>query len=302
VLKDRVDAFLALRRAMGFELETEGYLLHDFARWAAARGEPHVRTQTAMQWAAAARSPWQRERRLRTVAIFARHARVEDPHHEVPPTSVFGFRHRRPTPYIYSPQEVRRLLDAASRLAPTWPLRAQVFTTLFGLLASTGLRVSEALALRFDDVTADGLIIRQTKFKKTRLVPLHPSTAAALDRFLDLRRRVDASSDYLFVSPNGGRLAYTTIRTWFTRLVRDAGLPSRQMKGPRIHDLRHTFAVRALEASPDGASHVGRHVRALSTYLGHVHLADTYWYLHATPQLMRGVADACERFLEGDAP
>jgi integrase/recombinase XerD len=160
---------------------------------------------------------------------------------------------------------VQRLLDAASRLAPTWPLRPQVFTTLFGLLASTGLRVSEALNLRFDDVTADGLLIRQTKFKKTRLVPLHPSTAAELGRFLDRRRRVDARSDYLFVSPTGGRLAYTTVRTWFTRLARDAGLPSRRMKGPRIHDLRHTFAVRALEAFPDGASQVGRHVRALST-------------------------------------
>ena len=302
MLKERVNAYLALRRAMGFELENDGYLLQAFARWADESGEAHVRTQSAMQWAAAGRTPWQRESRLRAVAKFARHARVEDPRHEVPPTSVFGFRHMRPVPYIYSPQEVQRLLDAASRLAPTWPLRPQVFTTLFGLLASTGLRVSEALNLRFDDVTADGLLIRQTKFKKTRLVPLHPSTAAELGRFLDRRRRVDARSDYLFVSPNGGRLAYTTVRTWFTRLARDAGLPSRRMKGPRIHDLRHTFAVRALEASPDGASQVGRHVRALSTYLGHVRLADTCWYLHATPQLMRGVADACERFLKGGAP
>jgi hypothetical protein len=104
VLKDRVDAFLELRRTMGFRLVTEGYLLHDFARCASARGETHVRTQTAMQWATAAPSPWQRERRLRTVAIFARHVWAEDDRHEVPPTFVFGHRHVRPTPYIYSPE------------------------------------------------------------------------------------------------------------------------------------------------------------------------------------------------------
>jgi integrase len=157
MLTASIDAFLALRRAVGFQLETEEYLLHGFARWAAERGETHVRTQTATEWAAATRSPWQRERRLRTVATFARHARAEDARHEVPPIFVFGHRHVRPTPHIYSPEEVRRLLDAASQLAPTWPLRPQVFTTLFGLLASTGMRVSEALGLRFRDVTADGL-------------------------------------------------------------------------------------------------------------------------------------------------
>lgn len=295
-----ISAFLALRRAVGFQLENEEGLLHDFAQWTADRGETHVRTQIALEWAAATRSPWQRERRLRTVAGFARHVRAEDARHEVPPIFIFGHRHVRPAPYIYSSEQVRRLLEAASRLAPTWPLRPQVFTTLFGLLASTGLRVSEALDLRFGDVTADGLIIRKTKFNKTRLVPVHSTTAAALDRYLDVRRRTSAVSDYVFISPKGERLPYRTLAKCFLRLACETGLRKVSgAKGPRIHDLRHTFAVRALEATSGGMSPVGLHVRALSTYLGHAHISDTCWYLHATPQLMHSVADACERFLEG---
>jgi integrase/recombinase XerD len=297
-----IDAYLALRRAVGFRLTTEERLLHDFARWAFEHGDTHVRTQTATGWAAAARSPWQRERRLRAVTGFARHARAEDPRHEVPPIFVFGRRHVRPRPHIYSQGELRRLLDAAGRLPAIWPLRPQVFTTLFGLLASSGLRVSEALALRFDDVTSDGLVIRKTKFNKSRLVPLHGTAASALGRYLERRRRASTVSDYVFVSPKGGRLPLPTVSKTFLHLARQAGLRSGPgTPGPRIHDLRHTLAVRALEACPQGGSPVGWRLRALSTYLGHRNLADTCWYLHATPQLMRGVADACERFLEGGA-
>jgi integrase len=302
MLRQSIDAYLALRRAVGFRLMTEESLLHDFARWASDRRETHVRTQTAMAWAATARSTWQRERRLRAVAGFARHARAEDPRHEVPPIFVFGRRHVRPRPHIYSPDEIGRLLDAASRLPATWPLRPQVFTTLFGLLASTGLRVSEALGLRFGDVTRDGLVIRKTKFNKTRLVPLHETATSALARYLDLRRRRSTVTDHVFVSPKGDQLPLSTVHKWFLRLARETGLRSGPgTPGPRLHDLRHTFAVQALEACPHDGSPVGWRVRALSTYLGHRNLADTCWYLHATPDLLRGVADACERFLEGGA-
>jgi len=302
MLRQSIDAYLALRRAVGFQLKTEEHLLHDFARWASDRGETHVRTQTATEWAATARSTWQRERRLRTVAGFARHAQAEDLVHEVPPIFVFGRRHVRPRPHIYSPDEIGRLLDAASRLPVIWPLRPQTFTTLFGLLASTGLRVSEALALRFGDVTNDGLVIRKAKFNKSRLVPLHETVASALGRYLELRRRASSVSDYVFVSPMGGRLPHKTVSQTFLRLMRQAGLRSGPgTPGPRIHDLRHTFAVRALEACPQDGSPVGWRVRALSTYLGHGNLADTCWYLQATPELRRGVADACERLLEGGA-
>ncbi len=300
MLRQSIDAYLALRRAVGFQLKTEEHLLHDFARWASDHGETHVRTQTATEWAAVARSTWQRARRLGAVPGFARHARAEDLLHEVPPIFVFGRRHVRPRPHIYSPDEIARLLHAASRLAPTavWPLRPQVFTTLFGLLASTGLRISEALALRFGDVTSDGLVIRKTKFNKTRLVPLHDTAASALARYLDLRRRRSTVTDYVFVSPKADRLPLSTVHKWFLRLTRETGLRSGlQTPVPRIHDLRHTFAVRALEACPQDGS-VGWRVRALSTYLGHGSPADTCWYLQATPLLLRGVADACEQFLE----
>lgn len=302
MLRPSIDAYLALRRAVGFRLHAEEALLHAFARWAVDHGDTHVRTQTATEWAATARSLWQRERRLRAVASFARHARAEDSRHEVPPILVFGRRHVRPRPHIYAPDELRRLLDAARQLPAIWPLRPQVFTTLFGLLASSGVRVSEALALRFGDVTSDGLVIRKTKFNKTRLVPLHETATAALDGYLERRRRASTVSDYVFVSPKGGRLPMPTVTKTFLHLARHTGLRAGPgTPGPRIHDLRHTFAVRALEACPHGGSPVGWHMRALSTYLGHRNVADTCWYLHATPLLMRGVADACERFLDGGA-
>jgi len=133
-------------------------------------------------------------------------------------------------------------------------------------------------------------------------VPLHPTAVSALDGYLERRRHSSTASDYLFIAPKGGRLPHQTVTKTFLRLARQAGLRSGPgTPGPRIHDLRHTFAVRALEAWPQGGSPVGWRMRALSTYLGHRNVADTCWYLHATPHLMRGVADACERFLEGGA-
>ena len=302
MLKGSIDAYLALRRAVGFQLKTEECLLHDFARWASDRGETVVRAQTATEWAAAARVPWQRERRLRVVASFARHVRSEDERHEVPPIFVFGRRHVRPRPHIYSSDELVHLMEAASRLAPTWPLRPHVFTTLFGLLAASGMRVSEALALRLGDITVDGLVIRKTKFNKTRLVPLHPTTVSALDRYLELRRCRTTVSDYVFISPKGDRLSPSTVSKCFLRLARQTGLRSGPgTSGPRLHDLRHTFAVRALESCSQGESPVGWRMRALSTYLGHSNVSDTCWYLQATPQIMQSVANASERFLEGGA-
>jgi len=303
MLRESVDAYLKLRRVVGFALENCEYLLHDFARYATERGETHVRAQTATEWAAATRSPENREHRLQLIAIFARHARAEDARHEVPPIFVFGRRGKRLTPHIYSPGEIQRLLQAASELPPSWPLRPRVFSTLFALLASTGLRVSEALNLRYGDVTADGLVIRKAKFNKRRLVPMHPTVGAALDRYLQLRRRTSALSDSLFISRSGGRLSRKRVGRTFAFLRQRAGLclgPG--SRRPRVHDIRHTFAVRALEAAGIGIGPVDRYVRALSTYLGHSSVATTCWYLHATPHLMGNIADACERFLEGAQP
>lgn len=179
----------------------------------------------------------------------------------------------------------------------------QTYRTLFALLAATGLRVSEALGLRIIDVTDDGLVIREAKFRKKRLVPLHPTTRAAIGRYLAARRYWGGAEDHLFVSQHGGALPYQTVVATFLRLVRSVGLRGAPgQPGPRIHDLRHTFAVRALEQCPANPAAVTRHTLALSTYLGHGHVAATYWYLHATPRLLEAVADATEAFLGGGAP
>ena len=300
MLKKSIDAYVALRRAMGLRIEDPEYLLRSFASWASERGETHVRSQTVMEWAASKGSAWRRERKLRVVAAFARHAVAEDPRHEVPPIHVFSHKTVLVTPHIYSDDEVVRLMRAAEQLPPTWRMRPHTAATLFGLLASTGLRLSEALSLRLGDFTADGLVIRHTKFNKSRLVPIHPSTVSALDCFLARRRRARVSGDYLFASPRGGRISRKTVSTWFYRLARGIGLRGAPgTRGPRIHDLRHTFAVRSLETAPLCGAVVGAHVRALSTYLGHSRVAHTCSYLQTTPRLMRGIADACERLIEG---
>ena len=300
MLSQSIDAYLELRRSLGSELSNEGYLLRAFARFVSGRGEAHVRTGSVVEWAAGAPSPQERQHRLRTLARFAAHARAEDPRHEVPPIHVFAHRHVRRLPCIYTAEEIRRLLEAASRLGPAGSLRPHTYTTLLGLLAATGLRVSEALALRLDDITDDGLVIRETKFHKNRLVPLHPTTQTALERYLQRRRRVRAATDRVFLSSRGNGLLYHAVHKRFIDLARKAGLPPRAgNRHPLLHDLRHTFAVRALETSPGDTGSVGRHMRALSTYLGHANVAGTYWYLQVTPRLVRGVADACEAFLEG---
>ena len=284
MLRQSIDAYLALRRAVGHDLENEGYYLFSFAQFASERGEIHVRTHSAVEWAADAPSPQERERRLRTVARFAEHMRAEDPRHELPPIHVFAHHRVRRLPCIYSAEAVCHLLEMASRLGPAGSLRPHTFSTLFGLLAATGLRVSEALGLRLEDVTDDGLVIHETKFHKSRLVPMHPTTAAALDRYLERRRRTGGGSDRVFISLSGVGLAYGAVHTTFVKLAREANLPSRvESRRPLLHDLRHTFAVRALEDSPQDGIGVGRHMRALSTYLGHANISGTYLVLAGNP-------------------
>jgi integrase len=175
-----------------------------------------------------------------------------------------------------------------------------MYSTLFGLLAATGMRISEALALRLEDITADGLIIRQTKFQKSRLLPLHETTRRALDKYLSARARLGTLDGALLVSTTGKALSYNTVMAVFLRLARSIGLrggPGRP--GPRIHDLRHTFAVRSLEQCRHDREAVARHIVALSTYLGHAHVTDTYWYLHATPIMMGQIAEAGEALHRG---
>ena len=299
MLIDTVRSYIALRRAAGFGMVNVEPLLVDYAHYAHARGEVVVRADTAIAWASRGRSPERRETLIRAVAVFARHARAEDPRHEIPPGHLLGRFYRRPTPFIFSAEQLRRLLEAARRLGPPGSLRPHTYETLFALLAVTGLRVSEALALRREDLTRDGLHIRKTKFQKSRLVPVHPTVATALERYLDRRRVVRGEAARVFVGADGRPLQYKIVWYTFARLVRAIGLAARGQPRPHIHSLRHTFAVRTLESRPASRLGVARHQVALMTYLGHSHLESTYWYLQSTPLLLLDIADACEAGVVG---
>lgn len=290
-----VERYITLHHATGYRFRGPSILLRGFARYAGARGDQVVRAATALEWAAQGPTAGTRHGRLEMVRRFARLMRAEDSRHEVPPSGAFGPRSPRRTPYIFSSEELRALLEAAGRLGRGDSLRPKTYVTLFGLIAATGLRISEALALQTDDLTAVGLVIRQSKFRKDRFVPLHPTTRVALDAYLATRAKHAGDDDAVFLSAWGTRLRYPTVIATFLALVRGIGIhPGPGMPGPRIHDLRHTFAVHSLEQCAGDRDAIVRHMLALGTYLGHAHLADTYWYLQATPRLMVDVAVQCE--------
>jgi integrase len=294
-----MESYLAVHRACGFELKSEGNLLQSFAAFLDARGKHHVCSETAIEWAGLARSIHQRARRLGEVIRFARYVRAEDPRHELPPP-VFGSEKRpRPIPYIFSQDDIQRLVQAASQ-SGYGTLRRQTYSTLFALLACTGLRVSEAIRLRFEDITPDGLVIRCSKFRKSRLVPVHETAQAGLERYLRQRRPYAPFDDHVFVSLRRKPLLVADVEAAFRTAVDKIGLQRRPgLPRPTPHSLRHTFAVRALESCPDGRDRITKHMLALSTYLGHAKVSDTYWYLEATPELMRNMAERCENFFTG---
>lgn len=305
MLSEDAERYIAIRQSLGFNLRKGARHLRSFGRYAADRSETHIRNETAVSWAATARSATERDSRLRDVVRFAEFLSAEDAAHEIPPARRFATRITRPAPYIYTEGEIARLLDAASALRSQRnnPLRRELYVTLFGLIAATGLRISEALSLRFDDVLPGSVLrIRETKFCKSRLVPMHETVAAALDRYLDLRRRLPATDDHLFLSPErkplGARMATYT----FARLVHIAGVAPDRARRPRIHDLRHTFATRALQRCGADKGRIARQFVALSTYLGHSDVKHTYWYLEATPDLMTGIALAAESMMSEAAP
>lgn len=294
-----VDAYLALRRVAGFALGNTEYLLRSFVRFAHDRDEVHIRTDTVITWASQGPSLAQRHRRYETVRQFAVYAQLDDPRHDTPSPRYFGYRKTRRPPRLYTPDEIDQLVAAAMRLRPPDSLRPHTYATLISLLAATGLRISEALALTLADLTPDGLLIRKTKFQKTRLVPLHETAIAGMGEYLRHPRRRAMGGDWVFVSDRGRPLAYQTVHGVFRTLVRATQLPSIGGRAPSLHGLRHTFAVRALAASPSGRQRVGQSMRALATYLGHVSIVSTYWYLEATPELLSDVASASEAFLRG---
>lgn len=303
MLKDDVMSYLGLRHAVGYKAETVAKRLKNFVTFAEGRGDQVVYASTVLEWAVLASSPQESRRRLLAVRRFALSASAENPCHEVPAADALGrIRKERTAPYIFTADEIARLLQAAARMKPQGSIRPVMYATLFGLLAATGLRVSEALALKCKDITGDGMIIRETKFKKSRLVPVHETTRGALDAYLSVRNRHKVDDDAFFISASGHAPAYKTVQDTFLRLARSIGLRGESdRRRPRIHDLRHTFAVRSLESCGTDRDDVARHTVALSTYLGHACVSDTYWYLEATPILTRQIADACEALHQGGA-
>lgn len=304
MLTDDMTRYVALHRAVGFTFRIQHGLLKSFVAFAEARGDTIVRITSVLDWAVLAPSPPQRRNRLLTVRRFALAMQAEDTRHEVPAADALGHGlFTRGIPYIYTPDEIARLMRAAAALGPRDTIRPLTYATLFGLIAATGMRISETLALRVDDVTEDGLIVRQTKFQKSRLLPLHETTRRALDAYLTVRTRIGAGDPAVFVSTSGTVPSYNTVKAVFLQLARAIGLRGGPgCPGPRIHDLRHTFAVRSLERCPHDRDAVARHAVALSTYLGHAHVTDTYWYLQATPILLRQIADAGEALHRGGTP
>ena len=247
-----VDTYLTLRRATGFQMKVQGYLLPSFAAFAEARRETHVRAISAIEWAALAPSELQRANRLGMVRVFARFAKAENPDHEIPPHRVFAPRRARCAPFILSDVQLKELLQRAARLPPSQSLRPWTYCTLFSLLAVTGLRISEALGLTLDDVTADGLVIRNTKFQKSRSVPLHPTVEAGLARYLD--RRGQARDDHVFLSSCGTPPRYPTVVAILCDGARD-GDPSRPWRARAAHS-RSSPSIRDPRAR-SGPGHPG---------------------------------------------
>jgi integrase len=305
----KVDEYLAFRRGFGYQLRTEGRLLQQFAAFAdAAKHRGPLTIDLALQWAQLP-SGCDRlycARRLEVVRCFARHLAVTEADTQVPPRGMLGPAHRRTTPHIYTGEELAALMTRAERLSPSGGLRPRMYATLIGFLACTGLRISEALRLtRFDADLNQGIVkVRETKFRKTRLVPVHATAAAALRVYAETRDRLvtEPQCDRFFICGRGQALPYSTVRSVFRRLCDslqikgDGRRVGRRRRRPRLHDLRHTFACRRVEECYDAGAELGHSVSALSVYLGHAKVSDTYWYLTATPRLMARAAQRFESF------
>ncbi len=291
-LAQAVDLYLKTRRRFGFGLVQAGVELGSLVRYAQQVSHTGpLTTSLAIQWAQAprqcARSYW--ARRLEIVRSFAQFWLAYEPRTEIPPAGWFGWLSRRRAVHVYTRQEIGALLEAAADLGRVHPLRGWTFCALVGLLDCTGLRIGEALGLCDQDIdwSAGVLTIRHAKGGHARLIPVESSTLEALQRYRTLRGKAigPARVSRFFVTFRGGPLGYFGVSGAFRKLCRRLGWT--QPPVPRLHDLRHTFAVRTLLAWYRSGQPIGPKLWTLSTYLGHRHLADTYWYLTAVPELMQ---------------
>ena len=301
MLSDEVTRYVALQRSLGLKFNNENQILRCFVTYAEANGDRHTHTERIFAWCRSASSPTRARTfygAIRRLCIFL-HA--ENPHHEIPPAGAFGpGRCPRPAPHLLTHRQMRDLMTAALELGPKGSISPHTYHHLFGLLAATGLRISEALALKREDLTDDGLIVREGKFGKSRLLPIHSTTRQALNRYLTLRDKLNVGGNDLFAMTSGQAPKKSTVYQAFRRLVHQLGIRDLgSASGPRMHDLRHMFAVRSLETCAHDRCEVTAHMLALSTYLGHSELEHTYWYLEATPVLLRSIAEAGEQLFQG---
>jgi integrase len=303
-LIEHAQRYLRARRALGVKLERHGRLLPQLVAYLEAAGSSTVTRELAISWARlpVTAHPRHWAARLSIARGFAAYLQTIDPATEVPPVGVFAVRYQRPAPYLWSQQDISRLLDAARALSPA--LKAASYEALFGLLAVTGMRLGEAVALEPADVDLDDGVItihaQNAKLERARLVPLHPSTVQALERYARTRARLcpEPSSSTFFLSSIGTRLDRSAVAKTLRALTSTLGLRTDTVH-PTAHQLRHSFAVSTLLDWQRSGGQIDERIAVLSTYLGHVSPAETYWYLTATPELMGSAAERLQRHLQG---
>jgi integrase/recombinase XerD len=308
-LRQAVQEYLTLRRSLGFKLRDAGKLLQAYVKFMEEQRAPYITTKLALAWAQQPSTvqPAEWARRLSVVRIFARHRSATDPRTQIPPEGLLPYRPKRARPYLYWAQEIRCFLRAALSLPARGGLRPWTYHCLFGLLSVTGMRIGEVRNLELQDVDlrTGVLTIRNGKFGKSRLIPIHASTRRVLADYLARRDRRWAArpvSSYVFLSNWGNQLDGGEIHRTFYALSRQIGLRGRSdSHGPRLHDMRHRFAVMTLLRWYRSGKDVERKLPYLSAYLGHVHVSDTYWYLSAWPELMREAMSRLERCWEGQS-
>jgi integrase/recombinase XerD len=303
-LREAIGQYLALRRVLGFKLHHETWWLPSFVSFLGEQGSDVITVELALRWAQLPTDvhPAWWARRLAAVRHFARYHRAFEPRTEVPSRDLLPHRRRqRQTPHIYTEGEILVLMQQASLLRR--PLMAATYETLIGLLAATGMRIGEAIALDHQDVDwlRARLRIRHSKFRKSRYVPVHQGTVRALRAYKAERDRLrppHRTSSSFFVSSVGTRLIYNNVAHTFARLVRQAEIEPRAGRPPRLHDFRHSFTVTTVRDWYRAGLDVDSHLPALSTYLGHVNPTTTYWYLTATPELLALASERAKRAWE----
>jgi integrase len=304
--REAIQDYLTLRRGLGFKLKKHSRMLEEFASFLEQKGALRITSRLALQWATEPQhiQPAEWAARLSVARGFARYWSATDPTTEIPPEGLLPYRHNRAKPYLYSDGQIQQLLEAAKNMPAPHTLQPWTYHSLFGLLAVTGLRISEALNLLSTDVDwSEGILtIRASKFGKSRLIPLHGSSLKILSDY-DVRRDAlfaDRKTPYFFCSRYGGRLDEGQVRRVFYFISRQIGIrEATASNGPRLHDFRHRFAVETLLRWHRTGEDVQRRLPILSTYLGHGHVTDTYWYVTGTPELMAAVGQRLDKRWEG---